>query len=483
MTLSAERGLWGARALTASWGDLVRGGNLARSSVIGGGIVMHAVNVFIVTTIMPSVVRDIGGLRFFAWNTTLYVVASLLAGATTSRVLSRLGPRRSYRLALALFTLGSATCALAPVMPVLLAGRAIQGLGAGLLSALAYTMVRLLFEERLWSRAISIVSAMWGVATLLGPAVGGMFAGLGAWRAAFWMLAGLAPLLAVVVERAMPAGVAGAKPRTKLAAGNLALLVGGVLCVSAGSMAGKAGAALGLAMAACGLGWFVRRETAAAQSGGTRLLPQGACNPASILGATYLAMMLLLVTMTVEIFVPYTLQVVHGIAPIYAGLISSLMSGGWTVGSLASAGASPRGARTLMTFGPLTMALGLGGLCIVMPMPAAGLLLIAAGASLAAIGLGIGMCWPHLGTQVFRFAPEADRELAAASITIVIMVGNALGSALGGMVTNLAGLTDPGGAAGAASAAFWLFGGFTAAPLLAWFSVRRSLARVAAPAP
>jgi MFS family permease len=469
--------------VTASWKELVRGENLPRSAVVGGGIVMHAVNVFIVTTIMPSVVHEIGGLRFFAWNTTLYVVASLLAGATASRILGRLGARRSYRLALGLFALGSVGCALAPTMPALLAGRFVQGLGAGMLSALGYTMVRLLFPERLWSRALSITSAIWGIATLLGPALGGVFAQWGAWRAAFWMLAGLAPLLVILVERSLPAHVGAAAPRGHLATGSLALLAGSVLCVSAGGMAGRtASAAAGVALAACLLGWFVRRERRGRAENGSRLLPTGACNPATELGATYAAMLMLLVGMTAEIFVPYFLQTLHGATPLLAGLVSSLMSGGWSVGALASAGASPGGARTTLRAGPLALAAGLGGLCLLMPMEGGWAVIAPIGLCLASVGLGIGMCWPHLGARVFHFAPESERALAAASITTVIMVGNAFGSALGGMVTNLAGLTAPGGVAGASAASAWLFGLFVACPLLAWVAIRRSLARVAVPA-
>ncbi len=53
------------------WSELVRGGNAARVGVVGGGMAMHALNTFIVTTILPSIVRDIGGLEYLAWNTTL----------------------------------------------------------------------------------------------------------------------------------------------------------------------------------------------------------------------------------------------------------------------------------------------------------------------------------------------------------------------------------------------------------------------------
>ena len=138
--------------MQARWSELVRGGNAGPSAVVAGGMILHALNTFIVATILPSIVRDIGGLRWFAWSTVLYVVASLLGGAVCARVLQRLGARGAFRLALAGFAAGSVICALAPAMPALLAGRVLQGLGAGTLSALSFTMVRTLFPSRLWPR-------------------------------------------------------------------------------------------------------------------------------------------------------------------------------------------------------------------------------------------------------------------------------------------------------------------------------------------
>ena len=458
----------------SGWAALLSGGNAARCAVVGGGMVLHALNTFITVTVMPSVVRDIGGLQFFAWATTLYVLASLLGGAFCARLLHRVGPRWSYRAALLVFALGSLGCGLAGSMPLLLAGRFVQGLGAGTLSALSFTRVRVLFAPPLWSRAISVISAAWGVATLLGPAVGGIFAQYGAWRAGFWSMSLVAPLLLLLVELSLPRGIArAAAPRTAMALLSLAVLAGSVLCVSLGSTAtAPAWNVLGLVAAGAGLALFVWREG----RGGARLLPSGACNLATPLGTTYAAMSLLLIGINAEIFVPYFLQTLHGMQPIYAGYLSALMSAGWTTGSVISASARPALAHRVMVLGPLAMAASVALLFALMPHPFTSPPALAAiGLGMACMGLGIGMCWPHLGARVFAFAPESERELAAASITIVIMVTNAFGSALGGMITNLAGLTMPGGVVGAASAAHWLFGCFVVAPLAAAAMVRRLL--------
>ncbi len=58
--------------------ELVTGRNALRSFALAGGVALHAVNVYVVTTVMPSIVRDIGGLEYYAWSTTLFVIASIL---------------------------------------------------------------------------------------------------------------------------------------------------------------------------------------------------------------------------------------------------------------------------------------------------------------------------------------------------------------------------------------------------------------------
>ena len=80
----------------------------------------------------------------------------------------------------------------------MLVGRLVQGLGGGAMLALSYVGVSLLFPERLWTRVLAIVSGVWGVSSLVGPLVGGVFASAGLWRGAFWAFAAQALLLVVL---------------------------------------------------------------------------------------------------------------------------------------------------------------------------------------------------------------------------------------------------------------------------------------------
>ena len=84
-------------------------------------------------------------------------------------------------------------------------GRAVQGAAGGLLAGLGYAVINSALPQSLWTKASALVSAMWGVGTLLGPAAGGLFAQFGSWRWAFGALAILTVAMAVLVPFALPA--------------------------------------------------------------------------------------------------------------------------------------------------------------------------------------------------------------------------------------------------------------------------------------
>ncbi|MFW7345996.1 MAG: MFS transporter [Pigmentiphaga sp.] len=453
--------------------ELMTGRNALRSLALAGGVALHAINVYVVTTIMPTIVHSIGGLAYYAWSTTLFVVASILGSALSYRLIDRIGPRRAYLGALALFCLGSLVCATAPAMWWLLAGRTVQGLAGGVLLALSYALIRMVYEPRLWPRALAFVSAMWGVATLSGPALGGLFASLGWWRPAFLSLLPVAAALAAIVHKLVPATApASSSAAAGVPWGKLALLACSVMVVSVGSLSHElawnaAGVAVGLALVA-GMG---RLDVKAS----SRLMPTGAYSTRTVLGACYLTMAMLIIGLTSEIFVPYFLQTLHGQTPLVAGYLTAVMAGGWTLASLMFSGYTGAAVVRLVRAGPVVTAAGLAALAVLVPPGESGGVAFAAlCAALAGVGFGIGMCWSHLVTRVFRSAPAGQENLASGAVTTLQLYAIALGSAVAGMVANAAGLADPGGIEGARTASAWLFGLFALAPALAAWSARRS---------
>lgn len=460
----------------AGWRDLFKGTNGWLALALTGGVALHAVNVHIVTTVLPSVVRDIGGLDWYAWNTTLFVVASILGAVLSVRLLAVAGPRGACLAALAVFALGSAVCAGAASMPWMLAGRSVQGLGGGILAALSYALIRIVFEPVLWPRAVALVSGMWGVATLCGPAVGGLFAQAGHWRWAFWTLlpVSLAQALLVAIQLRPARGQDAAVDRPAgIPLLQVALLVASVLAVAAGGLSPVlavqcAGVTVGLALGAAAIAWDRRAPV--------RLLPRGATRLHAPLGAVYASIALLLVGTTTEIFVPYFLQVLHGQTPLAAGYLTAAMAAGWSVGSLLSSGCAARRAERLLRAGPVLCTAGLLALALGMPTGAglsANVFTALCGVALACVGAGVGIGWPHLVTRVMSLAPPDETGTASAAITTVQLYGMAIGAAIAGLLANAAGLAQPGGTASAQSAAAWLFATFALAPAMAALLARR----------
>lgn len=447
----------------ASWATLLSGHNGLRSLALAGGVALHAINIYIVTTILPTVIQEIGGLAWYAWNTTLFVAASIVGSAVSAKLIARQGAAMAYLSALLMFSCGAVICALAPSMPVMLLGRVVQGLGGGVLFALSYALIRVAFEAPLWSRAMALVSGMWGIATLCGPAIGGVFAEIGEWRLAFWALLPIAAVLALIVMvqfRSMSKPEAG---EARLPVLTISLLVLSVLAISLAGLGGSlalniSGIAVGL-----GLGWLIARLDSRPEA--AKLLPRGAYSPTRGIGLLYAMMALLVIGLTTEIYVPYFLQLIHLFSPLSAGYLTAMMAGGWTLAALCSASVSSKMSQRIICVGPLVVLVSLVTLSIIMPTPFNGPAgVVACGTALAGVGFGIGLAWPHLLTKVFQAAPPGEETLASASITTVQLYATALAAALAGVITNGAGITSPGGVEGASAASMALFGVFALAP-------------------
>ena len=447
---------------TAGWGDLFAGRNAILSLTLVGGVALHAINVFIATTILPTVVTDIGGMDYYAWNTALFVTASILGSALVPRLLSQTGPRNAYLVSAIIFAAGTLACGLAPSMPVMLFGRAIQGLGGGLMLALSYAMIRIVFDESLWPRAIGLVSGMWGVATLVGPAVGGIFAELGIWRAAFWSLAPVIGVFAIMAMTVLPRKSGSAGSKDPLAWPQLILLTAAVLVISAASISTDVlWNAAGVVVAVALLLVLVAIEKKSAR----RILPKGSFR-IHRLGALYLTLAFLSASVTsAEVFVPLFFQVLHSQSPLMAGYLAAIMGASWTLGSIGSSGVAAGRTDRVILAAPIMGMAGMATLAVLVPAGSDGhwfdLLLICL--ALALVGFGVGLTWPHLLTRIFKRADAADQNLASASVTMVQLFTTALGAAL-------AGLSNPGGFTGTAHAALWLFSGFAVMSALAFLS-------------
>ena len=446
----------------AGWMALFAAENRLRAIALSLGVLLHVINVYLSTTVMPSIVKEIGGLAWYAWNTTVFVVASIIGSVVSAHLMALNGPRKSYRIAILMFAAGTVICITSSTMFMMLTGRFVQGLGGGLLCALSYAMIRIIFDQPLWARAMALVSGMWGIGAFLGPFIGGLFAEYDQWRMAFVSILFISIVLMLITEKILPKTQSesshSAVPWLKLL-----LLAGAALSVSIASVLnGMIAQIIGVLTGLIFLVLLVLSEKGSRQ----RLLPTGAYKLSNPIGATYAVMVLFAFVAVIEIFVPYFAQTIYHFSPLGAGYLTVLIALGWTAGSLSMAGMKTKYFSLLLIAGALCSGGGLTVMAILSSVePFSGSLLLTC-IFLLLTGLGIGICWPHLLVRVFSLAEPEEAALTSSSVTTVQLLAMALGAAVGGLIANAGGITHPGGTAGAKSASILVYGCYVIAPAL-----------------
>jgi len=435
---------------TAGWRELLGPKNLGASTVLAGGVALYATNEFLTISLLPSTVAEIGGHRLYAWVTTVYLVASVVAATTVSAVLTRLGPRWAYLVGLGVFGVGSVSCAVAPSMEFLLLGRVVQGAAGGLLAGLGYAVINSALPQSLWTKASALVSAMWGVGTLLGPAAGGLFAQFGSWRWAFGLLALLTAAMAALVPFALPGRTVGvARPAAdRIPVWSLALLGTAALAISVAGIPRNLAVTGGLLALGVGLVvvfLVVDRRTVAS------VLPPLAFRPGP-LKWIYLTLGVMMAATMADMYVPLFGQRLAHLAPVAAGFLGVSLAVGWTISEIVSASLTRiRLIVAVVARAPLVMAVGLGIAALSQYQNASGFVVAVWVLALVITGAGIGLAWPHLSAWAMGSSDDpAEGRTAAAAINTVQLICGAFGAGLAGVVVNL---TDRGDA----SAARWLF--------------------------
>jgi EmrB/QacA subfamily drug resistance transporter len=172
------------------------------SMIIGGAMIaifLAALDQTIVATALPSIARDLGDVALLSWVVTSYLVTSICATAIAGKLSDIHGRRRLMLAALVVFVAASVACAMAEGMAALIAARAAKGIGGGALVTLAQTVVADVVSPRERGRYSAHFSAMWALASLLGPTVGGALTQYLGWQWIFWinLPLGLVALVAV----------------------------------------------------------------------------------------------------------------------------------------------------------------------------------------------------------------------------------------------------------------------------------------------
>ena len=419
------------------WRALLGPRHVRTSTLLAGGVALYATNEFVTASLLPSAIADIGGERLYAWVTTLYLVGSVVTASMVSAALSRIGPRPSYLLGLAVFGLGSVVCAVAPDMAVLLVGRTLQGAGGGLLAGLGYALINAVLPPSLWTKASALVAAMWGVATVIGPAAGGFFAQFGLWRWAFGAVAILTVAMAALVPGVLPAGRgdrSDAAQLLKTPVWSVLLLGAAALTISVAQLPTNAAETAGLLLVSLALlVVFVLVD----RRSSVKVLPPSTFGSGP-LKWIYLSLAVLMASAMVDMYVPLFGQRLAHLGPAAAGFLGAALAVGWTLGEVLSASLSSKTViRRVVVVSPLVMAVGLMVAAATQVDNASARLVVTWVLALTVTGLGLGGAWPHLSAWAMRCVDDAkEGAAAAAAINTVELISGAFGAGLAGVVVN-----------------------------------------------
>jgi MFS family permease len=438
-------------------------------AVLLGGNPLHSMNLLITATLLPSIVADIGGSYLMSWPTTSFVAASIIAATGSAVVSKSIGNRRAFCGGAMIYATGSVFCALAPSIVLIIVGRFVQGLGGGLLSALAYVLVRSLFPEPLWPRVLGLLASVWSVTVLVGPLIGGIFAGYGYWRGAFFAVAGAGGLLAIGAFIIFPASTGEDHRSTGEDHRNerrfpflrVVLICAYIAFLSLASVLVDPAVKGALIMAAIGAFVVLLRIDREAVA---PLLPSDAFSLRTTTGtALWMVLLLSVAYSPLAIYAPLFLQRLHGVNPLIAGYMVAGASLAWTSAALIVVSLTEEWPRRLIVAGPIAMSVGLLGVAALMaPGPVVGLI-----PAIGLIGIGIGASWAFVAQRVMSGAKSGEETVAAASVATVQQAGIAFGAATAGLIANASGLVDGLHSDSLRRAAFWVPMLFVAAPLAA----------------
>ncbi len=448
------------------WRDLLREGRFARFALLCLGVWLNAADALMTATIMPSVARDIGGYAYFGWAIAGYLLGSIVAGASAGQFSMRFGVRRALAMAAIVYAAGCIVSAIAPEIASFLVGRLLQGVGAGWVVGLCYVAIGTMFPEHLWARVLASISGVWGVATLLSPLIGGIFAEAGIWRWSFWLFAvqgaGFAAAALALLGEGHPQ-----RDDHPLPIRQLAILTSGILAIAAAGLLPDAARALALGVAGLALLlWFVRFDARSRAP----LLPRQTGNPATAAGAGYAMIFLLAAgTISFSVYGSAIMQALYGSSPLAAGYIIGAEAMAWTLAALAVSSLPDRWHGFFIRLGASCIVAGVVGLAIAMPRgPVAAIV-----ASAIIMGCGFGLAWAFMARRILSSVDGEERAVASSAVPTMQLVGGAAGSAGAGAIANLLGFVHGIDATTAAAGSFWLFAAFVPVVGLGWLAAWR----------
>ena len=395
-------------------------------------IFMAAMNISIVATAMPTIVAELGGFHLFSWTFAAYLLTQSVTIPIYGRLSDLHGRKRVFFVGLSLFLLGSALCGLAWGMVSLVLFRALQGVGAGAVLPIATTIVGDIYSPEERARIQGYISGVWGVAAVIGPALGAFLVEHASWSFVFWINLPIGAAAFVMFSRFLQEHQRPRRHRIDYL-GSVLMVFGAGGIMLALMQAGNSGEAVTIAglavIGAVALTALAAHERSAPEP----LFPLNLWRNRVVVVGCLAGFANGALMMSLSVFLPTYVQGAMGRSPTAAGVALAASSVSWTFGSIASG--------RLMILTSYRLAAGIGGVCLVAGSlvlmtldPSASLLWAGTGALLN--GIGMGFCNTAFIVSTQASVGWNERGMATSSMMFMRMVGSAVGAAVFGAIVN-----------------------------------------------